>query len=1310
MGSLLVTLTLTGTVQAQVASQYTYSQFAGSFTPLTAARTVVDLQTAATGNAGLALDNVVYDLSGQIPFTFPFNGTDYTGAFVSTKGFLTFGTTPPAATLTTPLNNATAFDGAISAFSGDLIGGISFSAKKNSGTPTLTLVSSLADLAIGQAITGTGIPPGTTILGFPSGTSITMSANATNNTTTICTVYTGSAAGEISFETFGVTPNQEFVVQWINFRRNSTNAAQVQDMRVNFQIRLAESGDIQVVYGNCSVGAVTTDFAPQVGLRGLTNADYNNRLVTTSETWATSIPGITNNSRCRYRSTAPATFPATGQVYQWLNQPACFPPTFTSSFEPCVGSGMYTVTVTVTGYGDGGTADISNNVDGVVQASAVLDQAYVLGPYPFGTARTFKVLHGANTICDQTVGTFGANTSIPNDNYWTATTVDCATGTYTNQALDGALDDPIYTDCGAGPVVLSGVWYKYVGSDERVTISTCGSVDPHAVGMTVYSGTCGAFTCVGGSENDWGCNPGGGPATVVFNAYLGTDYYVFVSRQTAFPPPFTLTVSCTSLCTPPPNAACNAAVGLTVNPAGSCASPTPGNTSCSSAVYPTPTGWLGDYVSTWYSFTAGPTGSQELIVTLGTAGWTGYAIYGSCGGAQVLGTGNFLFRVTSGETYVFTGLTPGATYYLLVGSLQTTEGTFSICLREPAPPPCVAAPIAPADGGAVCGASTTLSWPASAGATGYHVYLDAGAGPATTELPGSPLAGTSLLVNGLTNGLTAWTVAPYNAAGTAAGCSTWTFTVSIPVPYYADMDGDGFGAGPSTGTDCTPPNTGDVTNNADDCPTVANGNPGDTCDDANATTVFDVLGASPACGCAGTACTQSVTIEMGTDGGGVRWALHSSLNNAVGQSSPGFPGYYYPSASPNYTETTCLPNGEFYFVFEDEDCDGVAGGGYIVRVAGKRVIDNRTNLDPVACPSQISGYTGVNNPVGNDRLISQSCDRMELRRGVNGNCSDRLTADNTPNGSSGNVYQFWIYDANGGLSFIYPNAVSGTSNQVSMANLPALVEGTMYNVRVRTRMSPGVWRAWGNACRMRIDNALGQCGSAALVDDLSNANHSCGITVTLPVGNQGNGGNNMVVCMPVVRYNNNCVNVQANKYQWRFRIPAENVVIVLNSPNNLKYLTTGVGFESCKTYTVEVRASFDAGATWCRGGVDPYNDLTPWGTICEVYTGGCLTSGNPHMAAESSTGSGRTNLNMYPNPNRGDQLFLSLNAIEEGVHTVSVDIHDAFGKRISARTIAVADGFINTVLELNGELTTGLYMVNITAGDAVYSKRLVIQP
>ncbi|MBL0126477.1 MAG: T9SS type A sorting domain-containing protein [Flavobacteriales bacterium] len=464
----------------------------------------------------------------------------------------------------------------------------------------------------------------------------------------------------------------------------------------------------------------------------------------------------------------------------------------------------------------------------------------------------------------------------------------------------------------------------------------------------------------------------------------------------------------------------------------------------------------------------------------------------------------------------------------------------------------------------------------------------------------------------------------------------------------------------------------------------------------------------------GIPCTQTVTIEMGTDGGGLRWAFHDAGTAAVVASSPGYPAYEYPTASPDYAETTCLPDGEFYFVFEDEDCDGIVNGGYIVRVGGKRVIDNRNNLNN-GCPSAIAGNTGVNVPVGNDRLISQSCDRMELRRGVNASCSDRLTADNTPNGTSGNVYQFWIYEPNGGLSIRYPANGPG-SNQVSMAALPSLAEGTMYNVRVRTRIAPGQWRAWGSACRMRIDNTLGQCGAAALVDDLSNANHSCGKSITLPAGNSS-GAANRVVCMPVTRYNNNCVNVQANKYQFRFRIPAENVVIVRNSNTNFTHMHTSDGFAECKTYEVEVRASFNSGSTWCRGGVDPVDDLTPWGKVCEVYTGGCDEEfvGNHHMlgAGQSEQSEG---LKIYPNPNRGDQLFLSVDAIAEGVNTVSVDIYDTFGKHVSARTIAVqslgsgSGGFINTVLELNGELATGLYMVHITAGDAVYTERLVIQP
>ncbi|MBK8500688.1 MAG: hypothetical protein IPL52_18155 [Flavobacteriales bacterium] len=76
----------------------------------------------------------------------------------------------------------------------------------------------------------------------------------------------------------------------------------------------------------------------------------------------------------------------------------------------------------------------------------------------------------------------------------------------------------------------------------------------------------------------------------------------------------------------------------------------------------------------------------------------------------------------------------------------------------------------------------------------------------------------------------------------------------------------------------------------------------------------------------------------------------------------------------------------------------------------------------------------------------------------------------------------------------------------------------------------------------------------------------------------------------------------ANKYQFRFRIPTEGVLIVKNGvgSNPWTYLNmanvvgsplpSGAVLQPCAMYEVEVRASFDGGATWCNG-TDPYTDL-----------------------------------------------------------------------------------------------------------------------
>jgi len=82
---------------------------------------------------------------------------------------------------------------------------------------------------------------------------------------------------------------------------------------------------------------------------------------------------------------------------------------------------------------------------------------------------------------------------------------------------------------------------------------------------------------------------------------------------------------------------------------------------------------------------------------------------------------------------------------------------------------------------------------------------------------------------------------------------------------------------------------------------------------------------------------------------------------------------------------------------------------------------------------------------------------------------------------------------------------------------------------------------------------------------------------------------------------------------------------------------------------------------------------------------------------------------LYPNPNHGDQLFVSMSRLEEGVESINMDFYDAFGKRVAQRTIGVQDGYVSTAIALNGELANGLYMVSITAGTTTFNERLVIQ-
>jgi hypothetical protein len=169
----------------------------------------------------------------------------------------------------------------------------------------------------------------------------------------------------------------------------------------------------------------------------------------------------------------------------------------------------------------------------------------------------------------------------------------------------------------------------------------------------------------------------------------------------------------------------------------------------------------------------------------------------------------------------------------------------------------------------------------------------------------------------------------------------------------------------------------------------------------------------------------------------------------------------------------------------------------------------------------------------------------------------------------------------------------------------------------------------------------------------------------------------------------------ATQYQFRWNNAELAAPVIRTTTTPVLQLNWNPALDN-GTYQVQVRA-FKNGV-WCVTSL-------PWGDECNV-----TITGSPNamvIGGGSTTSTGDAKLAMFPNPNNGEQLTVSLSAVEEGVETISVDIFDLSGARVSSRTIAVNDGMVYQVLELT-EMASGLYMVNITAGNDRYTERLVI--
>lgn len=228
-----------------------------------------------------------------LPFSFNYNGINVSSVYMSSNGFISLGGNAPSTTAYTPISTSSTADGIVSAWAGD--------------------INTFFNL--------------------------------------------GSRTGDMRWETIGVSPNREIVFQWKDFRpaysTSTTNA-----YGFNFQIRLIENGNnIKIVYGpgSFAVGstAVTTG-TRQIGLRGTTTADFNNRVFTSFA--SASAAGTLNSSSNSY-STA-TNFPGNGLTLTWSPPPACSGTPVAGSVTPAtqnICTGSTPANLVATGYTTGAT-------------------------------------------------------------------------------------------------------------------------------------------------------------------------------------------------------------------------------------------------------------------------------------------------------------------------------------------------------------------------------------------------------------------------------------------------------------------------------------------------------------------------------------------------------------------------------------------------------------------------------------------------------------------------------------------------------------------------------------------------------------------------------------------------------------------------------------------------------------------------------------------------------------------------------------------------------------------------------------------
>jgi subtilisin-like proprotein convertase family protein len=246
----------------------------------------------------------------------------------------------------------------------------------------------------------------------------------------------------------------------------------------------------------------------------------------------------------------------------------------------------------------------------------------------------------------------------------------------------GATNDPGQPTCNGLSTFNAGVWFTTVGNGNVLNLTTCSANTVLNTRLYVYTGSCGAFTCVGAAT---GTTPACSPSTaasVQICSTLGETYHILITNDTSGTGQFELSVQDLGAC--PTNDLCENAVPVSVG--GSVLSNNVGATN--DPGQPTCNGLSTFNAGVW--FTTVGTGNNLIASTCSANTVLNTRLYvysGTCGAFTCVGANATAVPACSPSNAASVRFcsTLGETYYILVTNDTSGTGQFELSVTDDGP-------------------------------------------------------------------------------------------------------------------------------------------------------------------------------------------------------------------------------------------------------------------------------------------------------------------------------------------------------------------------------------------------------------------------------------------------------------------------------------------------------------------------------------------------------------------------------------------------------------------------------------------------